>query len=65
MGYWNKIRKDFPKVFDARAKLERKLNCKCLKECFLDELLPDRGDAGNEIMEDCGIFCEIALRGTL
>lgn len=65
MGYWNKIRKDFPEVFEARAKLERKLNSKCLKECFLDELPPDRGDAGSEIMEDCGIFCEIALKGTL
>ena len=23
MAYWNKIRKDFPEVFEARAKLER------------------------------------------
>ena len=23
MGYWNHIRKDFPEVFDSRAKLER------------------------------------------
>jgi 3'-phosphoadenosine 5'-phosphosulfate sulfotransferase (PAPS reductase)/FAD synthetase len=25
MGYWNKIRKDFPEVFDRMAKLERRL----------------------------------------
>lgn len=62
MGYWNKIRQDFPDVFKARAELERKLNSSCLKECFLDELAPDRGKADNEILEDCGIFCEIAAR---
>lgn len=61
MGYWNKIRKDFPEVFKARAALERKLNSRCLKECFLDELEPDRGRAGEEIMQDCNIFCELAL----
>lgn len=63
MGYWNKIRVDFPDVFASRAALERKLNDRILKECFLDELDPERGDAGKEIMEDCGIFCEIALQG--
>lgn len=61
MGYWNMIRRDFPEVFESRAKLERKLNCRCLKECFLDELEPDRGNIEDEIMEDCGIFCEINL----
>ena len=57
MGYWNKIRVDFPEVFESRAKLERELNCKILKECFLDELDPSRGRMSEEIMEDCGIFC--------
>lgn len=61
MGYWNKIRVDFPEVFESRAKLERKLNSRCLKECFLDELEPDRGRMSEEIMEDCGIFCELSL----
>ena len=62
MGYWNMIRRDFPEVFESRAKLERKLNCRCLNECFLDELEPDRGNIEDEIMEDCGIFCEINLK---
>lgn len=62
MGYWNKIRKDFPEVFAKRAKMERDLNTHCLKECFLDELDPNRGNAEEEIMEECGIFCEINLR---
>lgn len=61
MGYWNKIRVDFPEVFERRAKLERKINSSCLKDCFLDELEPSKGRMAPEIMEECGIFCEIAL----
>ena len=61
MGYWNKIRVDFPDVFASRAKLERDLGSHCLKECFLDELEPDRGRMSDEVLEDCGIFCELAL----
>ena len=29
MGYWNKIREDFPEVFQARAKLEREIGRSC------------------------------------
>lgn len=61
MGYWNKIRVDFPEVFESRAKLERELNSRCLKECFLDELDPNRGRMSDEIMEDCSIFCMLNL----
>ena len=63
MGYWNKIRIDFPKVFVDRAALERRLNSRCLKQCFLDELPPDAGRQTDEIMQDCGIFCELAILG--
>lgn len=63
MGYWNKIRVDFPEVFKQRAELERKIKGTYLKECSLDELEPDRGKMSEEILEDCGIFCEIALGG--
>lgn len=48
MGYWNKIRKDFPDVFERRAKLEREIGHSCIKGVFLDELDPNRGR-----MEDC------------
>lgn len=61
MGYWNKIRIDFPEVFESRAKLERELNSRILKECFLDELDPNRGRMSEEIMEDCSIFCMLNL----
>lgn len=62
MGYWNKIRVDFPEVFESRARLERELDNKILKECFLDELEEDRGRMSEEIMEDCSIFCMMAVQ---
>jgi len=38
MGYWNKIRKDFPDVFTRMANVERKLDVSILKDgggdCF-------------------------------
>lgn len=61
MGYWNKIRVDFPEVFESRAKLERELNVRILKECFLDELDPQRGRLSDEIPTDCNIFCMLNL----
>ena len=59
MGYWNKIRVDFPEVFAARAKLERIVGASCINGVFLDELHPDAGRHGGPIVDDCGIFCEI------
>lgn len=60
MGYWNKIRRDFPEVFEARAKLERTIGATCLKgKIFLDELDPDRGRNEPPIVGDCGILCEV------
>ena len=61
MGYWNKIRKDFPEVFDRMAKLEREVGHSCIKGVFLDELSPDRGRIEDEIMRECGIMCYLAL----
>lgn len=59
MGYWNKIRVDFPQVFSARATMERKIGAHILNECFLDELNPKRGRQQEIIIPDCGIFCEV------
>ena len=61
MGYWNKIRKDFPEVFERRAKLEREIGHSCIKGVFLDELDPERGRMEDEIMQDCGIMCYLAM----
>lgn len=62
MGYWNQIRKDFPEVFESRAKMERVIGASILKEStgeplFLDELDPDRGRMQDEIMPDCSLMC--------
>ena len=61
MGYWNKIRVDFPEIFEARAKMEREIGSRCLKECYLDELDPSRGKMEEEIMQECGIMCHLNL----
>lgn len=61
MGYWNKIRQDFPEVFDRMAKLEREVGHSCIKGVFLDELSPERGRIEDEIMQECGIMCYLAL----
>lgn len=60
MGYWNKIRRDFPEVFAERAKIEREIGRSCIRGVFLDELDPYRGRIEDEVMEECGIMCEIA-----
>lgn len=60
MGYWNKIRKDFPDVFAKRAKLERDLGSSCINGIFLDELDPNRGRLEQEIFPECGIMCYLA-----
>lgn len=64
-GYWNKIRKDFPKVFRRMANMERRLDvaiCKSYagdgkrKRVFLDELPHDAGRY-EDLDISCGLFC--------
>jgi 3'-phosphoadenosine 5'-phosphosulfate sulfotransferase (PAPS reductase)/FAD synthetase len=61
MGYWNKIRVDFPAVFEERAKQERRIGHTCIKGVYLDELDPKRGRIEQEILEDCDGSCQIIL----
>ena len=61
MGYWNKIRIDFPEVFEKMALLEREVGGSCIKNCYLDELNVEQGRHTDLIVEDCGIFCELNL----
>lgn len=61
MGYFNRIRIDFPEAFWARAKMERIVGHSCINGVFLDELDPKRGRMSKEIMPDCGIACELNL----
>lgn len=62
MGYWNRIRIDFPDVFEKRAMLEREVGHSILKDSkgnpiYLDELDPKRGNMNTEIFPDCSIMC--------
>jgi hypothetical protein len=65
-GYWNKIRRDFPAVFADRAKMEREMGHSILYNAngmlFLDELDPNAGRMNEEVMEDCSIFCQLAIQ---
>lgn len=64
-GYWNKIRRDFPKAFERMAKLEREMNVAINKtykggkrqRVFLDELDPDAGRYESEADIECGVLC--------
>lgn len=58
MGYWNKIRVDFPPRFKDMAVLERKKNHSYIKGIFLDELPPDAGRDTEIVMPECGTFCQ-------
>jgi len=63
MGYWNKIRMDFPEAFDRMAKLERMLGHSLNKDkngpVFLDQLDPNRGHVKKDMPGDCGFTCEV------
>lgn len=59
MGYWNKIRVDFPEAFKLRAESERFIGASCINGIYLDELDPSAGRMEKEIMEECGIFCQL------
>ncbi len=65
MGYWNKIRKDFPDTFDKMAKAEREVGNSCIRNKFLDELNPEAGREQKIITPDCGNFCDIEFSDVL
>lgn len=62
-GYWNKIRKDFPVVFQKTAEMERARKSTCLKfngkPLYLDELAPTAGRHKDLLLPECGLFCEL------
>lgn len=64
IGYWNKIRRDFPATFDRMAALERDIGATVLRDdagpLWLDELDPTRGDHANEPSFDCSLLCHLA-----
>lgn len=64
IGYWNKIRQDFPDHFIKMADLEKRKGYTVLKDkngpIFLHDLDPSRGNFPDEPEIDCGIFCHMA-----
>ena len=56
-GYWNKIRRDFPEVFQRRAREERMVGGSCISGVYLDELDPDAGNMASEVLPQCSFFC--------
>ena len=64
MGYWNKIRIDFPVEFKRMADFEKLKGYTVLKDengpLYLHDLDPMRGNMSDEPLIQCGIFCEMA-----
>jgi hypothetical protein len=62
-GYWNRIRRHFPDVFDRRVRQSRELGVRLVKingkRAFLDELLPTTEPDGGEERVTCGPLCGV------
>ena len=69
LGYWNKIRQDFPAQFNKMAALEKNIGAKILKHkgerIWLTDLPADAGDYPTEQSIECGIFCHMAEQDIL
>ena len=70
MGYWNKIRRDFPDIFERMSALQRKLGPGSAflqdraggssERITLDQLRPDQGRHDEEPKIECSVMCYIA-----
>lgn len=65
--YWNRTRRHFPEVFEARAKLSRSLGVMLVKRTsgarermYLDELDPALDEEDEAPLTECGLLCYIA-----
>lgn len=62
-GYWNKIRRDFPDVFERMSLVERDIGATVLRvdgeSVYLDELDPSRGNHADEPSFECSLLCDI------
>ncbi len=69
-GYWNKVRKDFPLVFQKAADIQADIgpganlfrDRKTGERYSLHDLPPDKGRHNDEPPISCGLFCETAER---
>jgi hypothetical protein len=62
-GYWNKVRKYFPEIFEKRARQSRLLGVKLARmgeqRVFLDDIPNDANEPDDDI--DCGPVCQMPL----
>lgn len=67
MGYWNKIRKDFPDVFENVSKVEQETGHTVLKKdgkpLYLKDLNENWGNHTDIEMPECGLFCDLEMTG--
>ena len=56
-GYWNKVRVDFPEIFERMAKLERTVGASCIKGVYLDGLDPASGRHEDTVIQ-CDFNCQ-------
>lgn len=59
LGYWVKIKKDYPEVFESRCQLEEKIGGRIFSEFPLRQIPEDRGRVQPVIVPDCGLFCDV------
>lgn len=62
MGYWNKIKIDFPEIYERMSDLEQKLGVAINRDwrkaqVFLKDLKPTQGKKQDLILPECGIGC--------
>lgn len=57
MGYWNKIRVDFPDVFERMAALEETIGATVINGTTLRGLDPQAGRHTDLQLPECGLFC--------
>ena len=56
--YWNKVRTLFPDVFQQRIEDEESAGHSCIKGVFLKDLKPNTGRKKDEVVAECGAFCQ-------
>ena len=56
-GYWNKIRVDFPEVFERMATLEESIGATVINGVSLRDLAPRAGRHKDLQIPECGLFC--------
>ena len=67
MGYWNRIRKDFPDHYNKMAKIEREIGHSRFRDMetneriWLDELPKDAGNFKKEPPISCDLSCGLAV----